>query len=61
MFALARRGLTMLRAKRAIEALVADGRVFVDLPTVEDSRALTADLARAGIAAAPVERPCFID
>ncbi len=61
MFALARRGLTMLRAKRVIEALVADGRVFVDLPTVEDHKALAEDLARAGIAAAPVETPKHID
>jgi len=56
-FALARRGLTMLRAKRTIEALVEDGRVFVDLPMVEDTKAVTDDLARAGIAAATVEPP----
>ena len=55
MHALARRSLTMLRAKRAVEALVGDGRTFVDLPAVEDTGALTADLAGAGIAAAPVE------
>ena len=55
MFALARRGLTMLRAKRTIEALVEDGRVFVDLPMVEDAKAVTDDLAKAGIAAATVE------
>ncbi len=55
MFALARRGLTMLQAKRKIEALVEDGRVFVDLPIVEDPKALAADLAKAGIAAASVE------
>lgn len=57
MFVLARRGLTMLRAKRTIEALLEDGRVFVELPTVEDPKAVTDDLARAGIAAAPVEPP----
>ncbi len=55
MMALARRGMTMLKAKRAIEALVEDGRVFVDLPTVEDHEALTNDLAKAGIAAAVLE------
>jgi putative transcriptional regulator len=61
MFALARRGLTMLRAKRTIEALVEDGRVFVDLPMVEDTKAVTDDLARAGIAAATVEPPRPLD
>ena len=55
MAALARRGLTMLKAKRTIEALVEDGRVFVSLPTVEDHQALRDELARAGIKAAPVE------
>ena len=55
--ALARRGLSLLRAKRAIERLVAEGRVFVALPTVEDPAALTADLAAAGVAAASVDPP----
>ena len=54
MHALARRGLTLLRAKRAIEALVEDGRVFVELPIVEDPAVLIADLNRAGVAAAQV-------
>jgi putative transcriptional regulator len=53
--ALARRGLTMLRAKRAIERLIEDGRIVIDLPFVESPSALASDLARAGIAAAPVE------
>ena len=56
MHVLARRGLTMLRAKRAVEALLVDGRVYVDLPMVEDADAVTEDLARAGIAAARVRR-----
>jgi len=51
----------MLKAKRAIEALVEDGRVFVNLPTVENSAALKGDLAKAGIIAAPVERPATLD
>ena len=51
----------MLRAKRAIEALLEDGRVFVDVPTVEDPAALAADLASSGIAAAPVEAPGAVD
>jgi putative transcriptional regulator len=49
--ALARRGMTMLRAKRAIESLVEKGREFVELPMVEDVQAVTGDLAKAGIAA----------
>src|ERR1700712_1763863 len=61
MAALARRGLTMLKAKRAIEALVEDGRVFVRLPTAEDRQALREELARAGIRAAPVEPPTELD
>lgn len=59
--ALARRGMTMLRAKRAVEAMLEDGRVFVDVPTVEDPAALAADLAAAGIAAAPVEAQGAVD
>ena len=54
--ALARRGLTLLRAKRTIEALVIAGRVQVSLPTVEDMDALTAELAGAGIAATLVSQ-----
>lgn len=61
MFALARRGLTMLQAKRAIEALIEDGRAFVDLPAVEDSEALAEDLAKAGIAGARVETSQVLD
>jgi putative transcriptional regulator len=61
MFVLARRGISMLRAKRAIEALIADGRVFVDLPTVEDPTAVVAELGAAGVAAAPVELAKKVD
>jgi putative transcriptional regulator len=50
--ALARRGLSLLQAKRAIESLLEKGRIFVDLPMVEDTTALTSDLTKAGIAAA---------
>lgn len=59
--ALARRGMTMLRAKRAVEAMLEDGRVFVDVPTVEDPAALAAELAAAGIAGAPVEAQGAVD
>ena len=53
--ALARHGMTLLRAKRAVESLLEKGRVFVDLPMVEDIRVLTDDLAKAGIAAAWIQ------
>ena len=53
--ALARRGLTMLQAKRAVETLVETGSVFVELPTVENAAVLARELAAAGIAAGVVE------
>lgn len=49
--ALAKRGLSMLKAKRAIEALVADGKVIVELPMVESLDAMAADLRHAGVVA----------
>lgn len=54
MLALARRGIPMLRAKRAIESLVEHGRVFIDLPIVESPAALIDDLDNAGISATRV-------
>lgn len=48
--ALARRGLSMLKAKRAVEAMIANGRVIVELPTVESADALAAELKDAGVA-----------
>ena len=59
--ALTRRGMTMLRAKRAIEELLAGGRAFVDLPAVESPEALAADLRMAGVAAAPAGPPPRVD
>lgn len=59
--ALARRGMTLLRAKRCMEELVATGRCFVDLPTVEGAPALIADLAQSAIAAASAEPPHSVD
>jgi putative transcriptional regulator len=53
--------MTMLRAKRAMEELLASGRVFVDLPTVESAKVLAAELAEARIAAAPVEPTLAMD
>jgi putative transcriptional regulator len=52
---LARRGLSLLRAKRAMEELLATSSVFVDLPAVEDPRAVVAELADAAISAALVD------
>ena len=48
---LARRGISLLKAKRAIEATLQDGRAYVHLPTVEDATALAAELSAAGITA----------
>ncbi len=58
---LARRGLSMLRAKRAVETLIESGRVFVELPMVEDTKVLTSDLANAGITAAWIQPDRTID
>ena len=55
--ALARRGASMLRAKRAMEELLATGSAFIALPTVEDTTILARELAAAGIAAAPAAPP----
>ena len=52
--ALARRGLSMLKAKRAIEAALAAGSHRLIVPTVENIESLTADLAAAGIEAVTV-------
>jgi putative transcriptional regulator len=51
----------LLKAKRAMEAMLATGRTFVDLPTVEDRAALVRELADAAITAAPVERAGRVD
>ena len=59
--ALARRGLTLQRAKRAMEELLDAGRVFVDLPMVEDVATLSIELRSAEIAAAPVEPATTVD
>lgn len=58
---LARRGMTLLRAKRAMEQLVETGRCYIDLPAVEDAAALACDLAQAGIAAAAAGPPASVD
>jgi len=52
--ALARRGMTMLRAKRALEAMLEDGEVAVEVPTVHDLSALASELRKAGVEAARI-------
>lgn len=51
--ALVKRHLPLLRAKRAIEAMVDDGAVFVEVPRVEDVQTLVSELRAAGVAARP--------
>ena len=51
--AVVKRHLPLLRAKRAIEAMLDDGAVFVEVPLVEDARALAEELRAAGVAARP--------
>ena len=52
--ALARRGLTLLRAKRAIEAMLENGEVALEVPTVEDLPNLVRDLGAAGVEVARI-------
>ena len=48
---LARRGISLLKAKRAVEAILQDGRTYIHLPMVEEVAGLTAELAAAGVTA----------
>jgi hypothetical protein len=48
---LVRRGMKLLKAKQAVEALLEGQEVIVDLPAVEDPDLLSAELAEAGISA----------
>lgn len=59
--ALAKRGVTMLRAKRALEAVLDRGRALVVLPTVEDDSALQGDLENAGVSIRPVPGPRLVN
>lgn len=47
-FSLRRRGLTMLKAKRTIEAAVEQGSVVVEVPVVESAETLAGELRAAG-------------
>jgi hypothetical protein len=45
---LGRRGLTLLRAKRAAEEMIQNGRTVVEVPTIERRQQFVAELAEAG-------------
>lgn len=49
------RGLSMIRAKRAVEAVFDKGLAVVAVPRVEDLSALARDLADSGVAVTAVE------
>ena len=49
--ALAKRHMTLLKAKRAVEAMVETGEAIVHVPMVESTAALARDLRAAGVAA----------
>lgn len=51
---LARRGLGMLKAKRALEEVLNHGRAVIRLPRVEDAATLAVELRGSGIGAAIV-------
>jgi len=52
--ALGKRGMTLLRAKRAVEEMIERGRVVLLLPKLESESALAKELADAGCVAASV-------
>lgn len=58
---LARRGISLLRAKRAIESMLEEGRAYIHLPTVEDATALSEELAAAGVTASLRSTPKAVD
>ena len=51
MKALAYRGMTLLKAKRAVEAMVENGLAYISVPTVESLSALAEELRAAGVLA----------
>eukprot|EP01037_Dinobryon_pediforme_P002667 gene2667-2706_t len=56
-FALHRRGMTLLKAKRAVEEVLDKGLAVAQVPLVEDAEALLADLGRAGFDARMLKAP----
>ena len=59
--ALARRGMTLLGAKRALEEMQASGSALVVVPTVEDVTALSRALDAAGIGARTLANGSTVD
>lgn len=53
--ALAKRGLSLLQAKRAIEEMIDKGSVAIELPMVEDRSVFRDEMAAAGVDARPGE------
>ena len=49
---LAKRGLSLLKAKRSVERMLDEGRAVLELPKVEDASALVRDLEASGCAVA---------
>jgi DNA-binding transcriptional regulator YiaG len=58
---LARRGISLLKARRAIESMLGEGPAYLHLPTVEDAAALSAELAAAGVTASLRSTPKAVD
>ncbi len=58
---LVRRGLSMLRAKRAVEALLARGTLLVELPTVEDVSVVMHELEETGVQAQAAQPSRMLD
>jgi putative transcriptional regulator len=56
MTSLAKRGLSLLKAKRSVEEAVETGSAFVCLPTVENVLTLVSELVEAGFRAGIVEK-----
>ncbi len=54
-------GMAMLRGKRAIEAMLDDGRVTIELPLVEHPEAVINGLAQAGIEAVHIPPGSAVD
>ena len=54
--ALARCGLSLLRAKRAFEEMISNGRAVLEVPKVENRSALAAELANCGVVARSTDR-----
>ncbi|SFU61410.1 putative transcriptional regulator [Methylobacterium sp. 174MFSha1.1] len=54
---LCRRGASMLQAKRALEAMLQDGRAVIPLSRIEDPASLAQELAGSGVIAALDPQP----